>query len=169
MAIASSVCSRSPLLASGCVLSVLFMAGCAEMPSGPTIAVMPGPNKPFEVFLQDEQLCRNWAEQSIGLPGNNIPRDQLLRSLLAGAVIGAAAGALLGGHHQADAGAAMGTVMGAAAGSGAGNMSAWRAQRQYDIAYQQCMYAKGNHVPAYESASYRNVAPPPPPPAPLPR
>ena len=40
------------------------------------------------------------------------------------------------------------------------------AQRRYDIAYQQCMYAKGNQLPgAYGYGSYRPASPygtPPP-------
>ncbi len=152
------------------VLLLVLLAGCAEMPIGPTVAVMPSPNKPFEVFMQEEQLCRDWAAHSIGQPGNEHARDQLLGSALAGAAIGATAGALMGGHREAGAGAAMGTVMGAAAGSGQGNLSAARAQRQYDIAYQQCMYAKGNSVHSYEVAPYRYAAPPsPPPPSLVPR
>jgi len=122
--------------------------------------------------MQEEQLCRNWAAQSIGQAGSDVARDQFLGSTLAGAAIGATAGALMGGHREAGAGAAMGTAIGAASGSNQANVSAARAQRQYDIAYQQCMYAKGNMVPAYESAPYRYAAPPaasPPPPLLVPR
>jgi hypothetical protein len=39
-------------------------------------------------------------------------------------------------------------------------------QRRYDIAYQQCMYAKGNQLPG--QAVRQNIPPPPPPPAPPP-
>jgi hypothetical protein len=34
-------------------------------------------------------------------------------------------------------------------------------QQRYDIAYTQCMYARGNQVPGYGAAS--SVPPPPPP------
>ncbi len=153
-------------LVGGAGLLLLLIAGCAEMPTGPTVAVMPGPNKPFEVFMQDEQLCRSWAAHSIGQPGNERARDQMLGSTLAGAAIGATVGALLGGHREAGAGAAMGTVVGATAGSGQGNLTAARAQRQYDIAYQQCMYAKGNQVSAYGAPQYHYAPPMSPPVAP---
>ena len=66
---------------------------------------------------------------------------------------------------DAAAGTATGTSNAAYAGA--------EAQRRYDIAYQQCMYAKGNQLPGY---GYRAPAPaaaggvphyyPPPPPAP---
>jgi hypothetical protein len=42
-------------------------------------------------------------------------------------------------------------------------------QRRYDNAYVQCMYAKGNQIPAVASPVARralSVAPPPPPPLP---
>jgi hypothetical protein len=54
----------------------------------------------------------------------------------------------------------VGATVGAAAGSDQSVAASWSAQRRYDIAYQQCMYAKGNHVPAY---GYRLESPPPPP------
>jgi hypothetical protein len=43
-------------------------------------------------------------------------------------------------------------------------------QGRYDIAFQQCMYAKGNQIPmsggyrGSSSSSYRQASPPPPPP-----
>jgi uncharacterized protein YcfJ len=97
----------------------------------------------------------------------------MLGSTAAGAVIGAVAGAALGGDRGAGAGAAMGTVVGASAGA---NQSAWvaaNAQRAYDIAYQQCMYSKGNLVSGAGYMTYGRMAPgsspmPPPPPPPTP-
>jgi hypothetical protein len=44
----------------------------------------------------------------------------------------------------------------------------WEVQRRYDNAYQQCMYAKGNQIPAVEQEPHqrsRYMPPPPPPPA----
>ncbi|HEX7688085.1 MAG TPA: hypothetical protein VF453_10275, partial [Burkholderiaceae bacterium] len=68
------------------------LAGCAQMPTGPTVAVGPGPYKPFEVFVQDDQLCRGWAAHSIGLPGN----DEAARAFIGSTAVGAAVGALAG-------------------------------------------------------------------------
>jgi hypothetical protein len=156
---------RGALLAAA---SCLLLA-CAEMPSGPAVAVMPGPHKPFEVFVQDDQLCRGWASHAIGLPGHDAAAEQVLKSTAAGAVIGAIAGAAMGGDRGVGAGAAMGTVMGATAGVGQSNYTAANAQRRYDVAYQQCMYSRGNVVSgsgygAYGSASPPNLPPPPSPP-----
>jgi hypothetical protein len=141
----------------------LWLAGCAEMPTGPTVAVMPAPNKPFEVFMQEEQLCREWAAHSIGEPGHEAAAEAFLRSTVTGAAIGAVAGGLLGGNRGAGAGAAVGTAVGASAGANASVYTAVSAQRRYDIAYQQCMYAKGNVVSSYPHPGY--YPPPPPPPS----
>ena len=152
-----------------CVTALLFLVSCAQMPTGPSVAVMPGPNKPFEIFMQDDQLCRSWASHSIGLAGNDAAAQQMLASTVTGAAIGAIAGAGLGGHRNVDAGAAMGTVVGASVGANQAAATAWDAQRRYDISYQQCMYSKGNLVSYYGERSGQNIAPtwaPPPPPSP---
>lgn len=146
--------------------AVVVLSACAQMPSGPSVAVMPGPNKPFDVFMQEEQLCRGWAAHSVGIPGHQADADRLLASTVTGAVIGAIAGAMVGGDRNVGAGAALGTAIGASAGANQSATSTWAAQRRYDIAYQQCMYSKGNHVPSYGDGYYRYRAPPPPPPAP---
>ena len=61
----------------------------------------------------------------------------------------------------------MGTVVGATAGANQSTMTAGNAQRRYDIAYQQCMYSKGNLLPSYGYGGYRypepTLAVPPPP------
>jgi hypothetical protein len=145
----------------------LLLAGCAPMPVGPTVAVMPGANKPFEVFMQDDQLCRGWAGHSIGQPGNDVAAQQLVGSTVTGAVIGALAGAALGGHGNVGAGAAVGTLAGGSIGASQSAGTSWRSQRSYDIAYQQCMYSKGNVLPGMRYAAPPTYpAPPPLPPRP---
>lgn len=152
--------------------AALLLGACAEMPTGPSIAVMPGPNKPFEVFMQEDELCRGWAAHRIGIPGHDAAAEKFLASTIAGAAIGAIAGGVAGGDRGAGAGAAIGTVVGAAAGSDQANVVAGGAQRRYDIAYEQCMYAKGNVVPVHAYGRYyyyappaASIAPPPPPPS----
>jgi hypothetical protein len=162
--------SLASALALAATAGVLFLSACAEMPVGPSVAVMPGPNKPFDVFVQEDQLCRGWAAHSIGLPGHDAAAQAMVGSTVAGAAIGAIAGAIAGGDRNVRAGAAMGTVVGAAAGSGQAATTSWQSQRRYDVAYQQCMYSKGNFVSSYPYAGYRYPATlpsaPPPPPAP---
>jgi hypothetical protein len=150
-------------------LSLLAMAGCATLPSGPSVRVLPGKGKTFEQFQVDDSVCRQWAERSIGIS----PQETVNRSATSGAVvgtaIGAGVGALLGaatGHAGAGAaiGAGSGLLVGTASGANAGNMSGYELQRRYDNTYIQCMYAKGNLVPG--TARYyrtRSTVPPPPP------
>jgi uncharacterized protein YcfJ len=136
------------------------------MPVAPTVAVMPGANKPFEVFVQDDQLCRGWAAHSVGQPGYDAAAQQMVGSTVTGAVIGALIGAAVGDHHSAGVGAAMGTVIGGSAGANQSAAIGWNAQRSYDIAYQQCMYSKGNVLPQYRYGPSTYPAPPPAPPPP---
>ena len=140
-----------------------LLAGCVQMPMGPNVAVMPAANKPFEVFVQEDQMCRGWAASSIGQPGNEAAANQVVASTVTGAVIGGLIGAAVGNHNTAGAGAAMGTAIGASAGVNQGAATAWNAQRRYDIAYQQCMYSKGNVVPGTRYGAYQYPPPPPPP------
>jgi hypothetical protein len=147
--------------------ALLTLAGCAEMPLGPTVTVMPGPNKPFEVFVADDRLCRDWALSSSGGQGSDAAAQRFASATAAGVVLGAAVGALAGGgHNGAGVGAAVGGVTGAAVGSDQSSRTAYGAQRRYDIAYQQCMYAKGNQVGGSNYSNYYRTAPAPVPPAP---
>jgi len=156
-------CLQSARLASSVgalALASFLLVACAPMPVGPSVAVMPAANKPFEVFVQDDQLCRGWAAHSVGQPGNEAAAQQLVGSAAAGAVVGALLGAAVGDHRSAGVGAAMGTVVGGSVGANQGAATAWNAQRAYDIAYQQCMYSKGNYVaPPY--GTYRGAPMPP--------
>jgi hypothetical protein len=149
--------------------AVATITGCAQIPTGPTVSVMPGPNKPFEVFIADDKLCRDWALSRTGGPGSDAAGQRVAAATAAGVVIGAAAGAMLGGTHtSAGVGAAVGGLTGAAVGSEQSQYGASTAQRRYDIGYQQCMYAKGNQVPGVAYGGYRSApaAVPPAPPRP---
>src|SRR5690242_14525523 len=110
-------------------LTSLLLAACAPMPVAPTVAVMPGANKPFEVFMQDDQLCRGWASHSVGQPGNDAAAQQMVGSTVAGAVIGGLLGAAVGDHRSAGVGAAMGTLVGASVGANQSAAVGWNAQR----------------------------------------
>ena len=130
-----------------------LLAGCASLPDGPRVAVMPAPGKPFDVFVTDDRLCRNFAAQSIGTAPNELASRNLVDNAVAGTAIG--------------------MVAGTASGAGQASFSGSEAQRRYDIAYQQCMYAKGNQLPG-SAYRYRATPLPPqaypyPPPPPPPR
>ena len=147
---------------------VALLSGCTTVPTGPSVAVMPAPGKPFEVFQADDAACRQWAQQQIG---GASPGQTANQNLAAGAAVGTAVGAGLGaaigaatGNVAAGAaiGGATGLVGGASIGSNQGAYSGYQLQRRYDIAYQQCMYAKGNVIPG-TGRQYRAPPPPPPP------
>jgi hypothetical protein len=118
---------------------LLVFSGCANIPNGPSVAVMPAPGKPFDLFVAEDRECRQFAQQSIGTTAN---QDAM--------------------------------------GSDASRYSGNEAQRRYDIAYEQCMYAKGNQLPqssaylprgnysqppAQPAAPVPSYNPPPPPPS----
>ena len=147
-----------------------LMGGCATLPDGPSVMVLPGSGKSFEQFQVDDLACRDFALYRIG--GVNAQRaldESTAKTAAATALLGAAVGAAADGSHGAGVGAASGALVGTAVGSGVGSGAAWDAQRRYDNAYQQCMYAKGHQIPVSEawsrSLSRRyHAAPPPPPP-----
>jgi len=158
----------------------IAVVGCATMPVGPSVMVLPAPWKPFEVFQAEDTICRQWAAQQAGPPGEAVTQNTALGSVT-GATVGAALGAALGsasGHAGTGAaiGAGAGLLGGTAVGANLDQAAASTAQRRYDMAYQQCMYAKGNQLPGVYPSAYRATIPPPgvyrsvppPPPAPAP-
>ena len=149
------------------VLAVLFLSGCATIPSGPSVAVMPGPGKPFEAFQADDTVCRQWAQQQMGgvSPSQNFNESTATGSVL-GAIIGGGLGVAIGaatGNPGAGAaiGGAAGLLGGMSIGADNGAASSYTLQNRYDIAYSQCMSAKGHQAPTYRQQSNAYVPPPP--------
>ncbi len=128
------------------VAALMSLSACTTMLAGPSVVVFPGVGKPFEEFQRDDSVCRQWAaQQADGTTG-----DAAAHATASGAAGGTLAGA----------------GPGAAIGAGAGRTSGGAVQRRYDIAYQQCMYARGNQIPGIVPASRpRGMPSPPPPPA----
>jgi len=149
-------------------MAVSILAGCATVPTGPRVMVLPAPGKPFEVFQEEDNACRIWAGEQIGMTQEEL--DQYtVRSAAAGSAIGAGVGAAIGSvYGHAGRGALIGAGAGLLAGlsrADSGRVYGWEAQRRYDMAYQQCMYAKGNRVPGSRRLRHsEGYVPPPPPP-----
>ena len=149
------------------LLTVLGLSGCATMPTGPTVSVMPSPGKPFEVFMADDNVCREWAQRQIGgTSPSQTANENTASGAAIGTLVGAGLGALIGsttGNVGAGAaiGAGAGLLGGTAVGSNAGAASGYDLQRRYDIAYQQCMYSKGNQIPGVQRQPARAYTPPP--------
>jgi hypothetical protein len=133
-----------------CSSVLLALAGCVTPPTGPRIAVMPGANKPFEVFQQDQAVCGSYASQQVGGRAE-AANNQAVGGAVLGTALGAGLGAAAGGGSGAAIGAASGAVVGTGLGAGMSGNSQWSIQRSYDIAYAQCMAAHGNQVPTAQA------------------
>ena len=159
--------STSRLALAGALCSAALLSACVTVPTGPNVMVLPGTNKSFDEFQADGYACSQYAQQMTGNAGQ-AAADAATANAVGGTLIGAAVGAAIGSvTGRAGPGAAIGAgtglLYGSAAGSNAAGMSYYQVQRRYDQAYVQCMYAKGNQVPA--RAGYRGppprMAPPP--------
>lgn len=159
------------------LLTLLALSGCATLPSGPSVMVLPSEGKAFDVFQSEDAVCREWARRQVGVSPQQISNENATTGAAVGTMIGAGIGALLGaasGHAGAGAaiGAGGGLLAGTATGADAGRVYGREAQRRYDTSYLQCMYAKGNLVPAgrytsnYPQSRGTLAATPPPPPPP---
>jgi hypothetical protein len=130
------------------ISALLLLAGCATVPTGPSMMVLPGGSKSFDQFRIDDMDCRQYASYQIS--GNNPDQSSVdpgVRNAAIGTVIGALAGAIIGGNQGAGVGAGAGLVVGSMSGSEASKTSNYSSQRIYDNAYGQCMYGKGHQVP----------------------
>ena len=161
---------------SAALLGVMLVAACASQPTGPTVRVLPAPNKPFEVFQQDDASCRAYASNQVSGQAQQA-NNQAVGTAVVGTLLGAGLGAAVGGGRGAAIGAASGAVGGTAIGASGSANQQYGIQQQYDNAYSQCMYSHGNQTPRAAYApppaygpSYGPPAPPPgyypPPPAP---
>ncbi|MBE7422162.1 MAG: hypothetical protein HS110_06970 [Zoogloeaceae bacterium] len=151
----------------------LALAACVSLPEGPGVMVLPGTGTSFEQFRQDDQQCRQYAAAQIGQSAEGAATQSTLGSAAVGTVVGAVAGAAIGGRRGAGVGAGAGLIVGSASGVGTAQVSTHEAQRRYDNAFVQCMYAKGHRVPVSGHYSPDRVpaapagaTPPPPPPPP---
>ncbi len=152
----------SRLKTSSAVLAILAaLSGCAAPPMGPTVNVMPAPGKPSEVFYQDVAYCKQIASSQTAGQAEQA-NNQAVGGALLGTALGAGLGAAVGGGRGAAIGAASGAAVGTGYGAAGSSNAQYGIQAQYDNAYAQCMYTRGNQVPGYAPQGYG--APPPPPP-----
>jgi hypothetical protein len=96
-------------------------------------------------------VCREWASRQIGTTPGHLAGANRAEGAGLGTLVGAGLGAALGavaGHPGAGAavGAAGGLLTGTAVGASRGAAGDYEAQRRYDNAYEQCMYAKGDRI-----------------------
>ena len=148
------------------LLTGVLLAGCATVPSGPGVVVLPGAGKTFEQFREEDAVCRQYAQYGVGATPEQAAAESVARSAGTGALVGAAAGALIGAaSHDPGLGAAIGAgsglLVGGVAGSAAAGTTAHSVQWRYDIRYVQCMYAEGNQVPPPPDTPGHPLPPPP--------
>ncbi|HEY7654606.1 MAG TPA: glycine zipper family protein [Methylomirabilota bacterium] len=158
------------------LLAIGLLTGCATVPSGPSVMVLPGTGKSFEQFQTDDVVCRQWAAQQTGITPAEATAGTAVSGAAVGTVVGAAAGAAIGAAAGSPAtgaavGAGVGLLGGTAAGASRAEASGYSVQQRYDMTYLQCMYAKGHQIPVARGSEPVYTSPPPPPPpaaAPLP-
>jgi hypothetical protein len=148
----------------------LLLGACATVPAGPDVMALPGAGKSFEQFQGDDLVCRQWASQQAGTTPEHASALSTVEDAGIGTLIGAGLGAAIGAAAGnpglgAAVGAGGGLLTGTAVGASAGQRAGHEVQRRYDDAYQQCMYAKGNQVPAVAPRGPAASIPPPPPPS----
>ncbi|HEY8098179.1 MAG TPA: glycine zipper family protein [Methylobacter sp.] len=154
------------------VMFMLAATGCVSLPTGPSVMVLPGSGVSFEQFRNDDAVCQQYASFQVGgTSANQAAVNSGVTSAAVGTALGAAAGAALGGGRGAAIGAGTGLVGGSLVGTGAAGSSLYATQDHYDVAYIQCMYAKGHQVPVsgqFSNETSRQAVPPsshiPPPP-----
>jgi hypothetical protein len=139
---------RFPILRVVIVAPLLLLDACAATPLGPTIPVMPAPGKPFDVFQSDQLLCKQFAENQVA-GGAQQANNRQVGTAIIGTVLGAGLGAAIGGGRGAAIGAGAGALGGTAIGAGPAANAQMSLQQQYDLAYAQCMYTRGNQVPGF--------------------
>jgi uncharacterized protein YcfJ len=145
----------------GCAMvAAIALAGCAPTVMAPTVPVMPAPNKPFDQFAADQQICTNFANAQVA-PLTQQANNQALGGALLTTALGAGLGAAVGGGRGAAIGAASGAVVGGAAGAQGSAMAGRSIQQQFDLFYAQCMAARGNRVPGMGPPPGAPMGPPP--------
>jgi hypothetical protein len=159
----------------GLTAASLLLGACATEPRGPRVAVMPGPNKPFEAFAQDRATCEQYADSTVRGDAE-AANNRAVGGAVLGTLLGAGLGAAIGGGRGAAIGAAGGAVAGTGIGASGSSAAQYSIQQRFDMAYAGCMASKGNQVPGYAAAPVYarpapgyyapppGYAPPPPPP-----
>lgn len=145
---------RTALTASlGCLCAAGLLGGCAvQPPVGPTVMALPPPGKSLANFQRDDYDCRNYASEAIayqvhGATATNPGATGAVLGTLGGAALGAAIGAAAGNAGAGAAiGAGTGLVGGTAVGANQAGATQYSLQQNYNIAYTQCMYSRGDSV-----------------------
>ena len=160
---------------------LVLAVGCASIPDGPSVMILPGSGQSFDQFRNDDGQCRQFAQNQLdGVSPSDASVNSAVSSAVIGTAIGALAGLAFGGGNGAVVGAGAGLLGGGLVGAGSAGDSLSSTQQRYDNSYIQCMYAKGHQVPVAgkvmsmpaqpttAAPALTNQIPPPPPGSPPP-
>ena len=159
-------------LAATALSAVLLLEGCVTQPYGPTIPVMPAHGKSFTDFQREDAECQDFADSRVAGQAKRA-NDRAVTDTVIGAALGAAVGTAFNRRYGAGPGAAAGGALGLGVASNDSRFAEDSIQGRYNIAYAQCMSAKGNEIanedqpppPRYwRHRRYYDEGPPPPPP-----
>ena len=95
------------------LIGALGLAGCATIPPGPSVMVLPSTGKSFEEFQAEDQICRHWAAQQTGIAPSDAANKNLFTSAALGTLLGAGLGAAIG---AASGNPGIGSAIGAGSG-----------------------------------------------------
>jgi hypothetical protein len=132
--------------------SLIILQSCASPPMGPTVQVLPSPTKPFSVFQQDQVDCKAYAQSQVAGQAE-AANQKAVGTAVVGTALGAALGAAVGNHQGAGVGAGVGALAGTGVAANGTQAAQQSIQDQYNNAYLQCMYSKGNQVPGVAPAA----------------
>ncbi len=127
------------------LLAAALLSGCTTPPMGPTAVVMPAPGKPFEVFAQDQGMCKQFADSEVD-GGATVSNLKQFGTVAINAAIGAGVGDAMRGRTGAEFGGALGAIGGMGAAANGAAHDQYSLQGRYNLAYTQCMYARGNQL-----------------------
>jgi len=127
------------------LLSIALLSGCTTAPMGPTALVMPAPGKPFDVFAQDQAMCKQFAGGEVD-GGATMSNVKQLGTLAVSAALGGGLGEAVRGNRGAEVGGAVGAIAGGATATRGSAHDQTSLQGRYDLAYVQCMYSRGNQI-----------------------
>jgi hypothetical protein len=120
--------------------------GCVPTVTAPTVVVTPGPGKSPSDFAADNSACTVQGNQQIAA-AKNAANNQIAGTALLSAAVNAGNSAGTGAKKSVvAANAAEGAVIAAIASEGAAQA---RLQRQFDVAYSECISAKGDIIPGF--------------------
>jgi hypothetical protein len=133
------------------LLAAVVPGGCATPPMGPSASpmarVLPAPARSFEEFAMDQGVCKQFASGEVA-GGATVSNLKQFGAAAVGTALGAGLGAAVRGGRGAEIGGGFAALAGGLMAANGSARDQGGLQARYDVAYTQCMAAKGNRVPA---------------------